>query len=108
MSSGRVRYTNIVGALAVAHSSDIQLELAKKEPVVVFEGDIPEPVFVGNRNGTKKICSNLFRHPIHPDIKPTLKEQYMENAFEREGCCMFNVVLNEIAEAWNKKYKKYS
>ena len=100
------RYNNIRDALAVAHSSDIVLELAKKEPVTSFEGEIPEPKFVPNRNGTKKIWSSLFTHPIHTEIKPTLKEQYVENKYEREGCCMLNVILNEVADAWNKKYKK--
>jgi hypothetical protein len=82
------------------------LEFISKKSVRVPQGAVPSPTQAKNKNGVRHMVSKYCRTPVHPDFKPTFREQFVQPQFTEEGRCMWNCILNEYKEAWDKNHKK--
>ena len=119
LKSELVKFPSLIdfmNSLSSGDSKTFFLELVSSKPAQRPDGIVVDPKKAKNRNGTRHMVSMLMtvnkkkkyltRAPIHPDFKPTFREQFINPEFNRSGCCMWNCILNEFKESYDKKHKK--
>ena len=107
----------LLDCLSSGDSKSMYLELVSSKSTQRPKGFVEDPKKAKNRNGLRHMVSMcmtvnkkkkyLTRVPVHQDFRPgSFKAQYINPEFNRSGCCMWNCILNEFKESYDKKNKK--
>ena len=108
---------NLLDALVSGDSKTLYLELVSAKPAQRPVGVVvSDPKKAKNSNGTRHMVSMcltvnkkkryLARAPVYPDFKASFAAQYINPEHNLSGCCMWNCILNEFKESYDKKHKK--